>query len=554
MDKKKINIDNINIESLIFEKCDKVKDFSNFISFLCPYHTENNPSCFYIKSKNIFKCFGCLKYGTKYDLYCKLNNVLSNVFLYHNNNNNNLNIISKEQKYFELIYLFYNQSNIELNKNRIIIDKFLKFRNLCDYKEKILLKLGFVNYKLLNFFNSLIFKKQYFIKDLIDSKIFYLDVSNKLKLSFKNYIIFPLYNKRGLIFGIGGQNILTKQYKNLGNNKYFSKKYSILTLKSFFNCNLDCIIICEGYFDMLSLHLNNFTNTIALSGVFMSEFLVNFLIYKNKTIILCLDNDEVGFRSILTIVKQFFKKNFYKIVIINYDILINNNCKDVDELLQKKQKIKEIFKKTNLLNIAQFLYKFFYIYHNKNLILYKKQKILNFFFSILVLIKNPIILEDFFIFLNIKLKIKIIRIKKNFYFFKKKFFNRMNIKLISNNIQKYSNISIYIYETLSFLEQNKHFYIFFYFIILLGEFNDNKFNYFKNHIRKNVSIKISTFDNYFDIICKQKILLSKKYNLKLLLFFWLYEIKKYLIFNKKNNNFIKSIRFLYKLSNFLNNF
>lgn len=114
--------------------------------------------------------------------------------------------------------------------------------------------------------------------------------------------VIPIRDKRGNVVGFSGRSLDPNQpkYINTAENNYFKKRFIL------FNGNnalyYDYIFVVEGPLDALSLVASGIPNVVALMGTSFTEY--HHKILKDKTIILALDQDDVGKETTARIIEK----------------------------------------------------------------------------------------------------------------------------------------------------------------------------------------------------------------------------------------------------------
>lgn len=289
------NNDIVSILSLFLN----IQKSGNGFFALCPFHKENTPSFYINKDKQKYYCFGCTKHGNIIDFVseykkCNVNDAIKIIL-------KNSNLVFPIKK--------YKQNDTKTNDvlsffNMIVIKSFLSTNDIKEFLEKRhldhniikLFNIGFVPSNL-NFF----FKKDIYNNIIIAlNKLgFFKQDENKLYNRFRNRIIFPIKNLKGVVVGLGGRTIyegIKPKYINSPESQIFSKKkelYGLYESLLYKNVN-NAIIIVEGYFDVITLHKNGIYNVAALLGTSLSQEHLAILKSLYKKIIFCFDGDTAG--------------------------------------------------------------------------------------------------------------------------------------------------------------------------------------------------------------------------------------------------------------------
>lgn len=294
---------------LILEKNNIIEILSSLInlkksghnySSICPFHKEKTASFFVNELKQKYYCFGCKKSGNIINFlmeFKKISFLAAIEFLTGNEfkkKNKNIELFNLNTLINEISDIFF--QNIKTNKDSEL-GFFLKKRAI-DFDIITKFKLGFVG----NSWNFLF--KKFLPFDEKKKYLIYLGLlvkkNDKIYDRFRNRIIFPIRNVDGKILGFGGRSlndIDKPKYINSTESVLFSKKkefYGLYESNIKFSLKKKYIIIVEGYFDVITLHKNEITNSVAVLGsVFTKEHFKNIRRYCDK-IIFCFDGDKAG--------------------------------------------------------------------------------------------------------------------------------------------------------------------------------------------------------------------------------------------------------------------
>lgn len=123
--------------------------------------------------------------------------------------------------------------------------------------------------------------------------------SGKLRCLFIDRITIPIKDEDGNIVGFGGRilNNGMPRFLNSPNTKAFKKSRALFGIDTACKSMRDNFILCEGYFDVMLLHQNNYDNAVTSLGANLTREQAQLLKkYKNEVVI-CYDSDEAGRRG-----------------------------------------------------------------------------------------------------------------------------------------------------------------------------------------------------------------------------------------------------------------
>ncbi|MFQ3675245.1 MAG: DNA primase [Endomicrobiia bacterium] len=303
----------------------------------CPFHSERTPSFSISPDKKIVHCFGCgyngdiikfvqdMDHITYFDAVEKLAKKINFKLEY--------SYVDKE-KYNEKKLLLEVLNEISLFYNEILLKdkvssgarKYLALRGIKpETIEKF--RLGFApegNCIVTNF-------KKYDLSTLYKAGVinFYQlenekDVNKKYDHPydyFRGRIIFPVYNISGQVISFGGR-ILPDSVSSLKNVPSYlngpdtvvfnkgSNLYGLFQGKDEI-VKRQMVNIVEGYMDVLMLHQENFTNTVAPLGTALTESQVRVLRRFTENICIIFDPDQGGRNATISVAQTVFRCDLF---------------------------------------------------------------------------------------------------------------------------------------------------------------------------------------------------------------------------------------------------
>ena len=373
-EKKEIQklIDNLDIVEVISEYVNLKKSGSGYKG-LSPFKEERTPSFSVNPVKNIFFDFSSGVGGNVIKFYQLINDVsfpqaikeLSqkyNIPLKISNFGNKYEINQdKYKEYYEIL-----SDAHEFFKNSIKNDeKALKYMEERGFLPKDIKKfeIGFSLNERDKLFKYLI-KKNFSEKKILELGLVKMNESGAVYDTFRNRVMFPIYNPQNKIVGFGGR-IIEKEtdlpkYLNSADSVVFKKGKELFGLKNRGEAikRKGFAILMEGYLDVLTVKRYGFETAVASLGTAFTEEQASLLKRYTKNIIIAYDNDEAGKNAIIR-AGYILKKFDFEIKCLK----ITENVKDPDEFLRKygKKKFVETLKKS-----VDF-YNFLFLEFTKNL-------------------------------------------------------------------------------------------------------------------------------------------------------------------------------------------
>ena len=354
-------IDNLDIVQVIGEYVNLKKAGSNYKG-LSPFKDEKTPSFTVSPVKNIFKDFSTQIGGNVISFYMKINDVsfiqaveeLSRKYNIPLKKNREYRTINQEierkkavnKEYYEIM----NEAQIFFRENIEKYPEALEYMKERDFSIEEIRKfrIGFANSSRDELFQHLL-KKEFPEEKIIELGLVKRNENGEIYDSFRNRVIFPIYNINSQIVGFGGRiiekNTNLPKYLNSPDSPIFKKGNELFGIKHQGE-NIrkkGFAILMEGYLDVLTAQKNGFENAVASLGTALTEEQAQLLKKYTDKILISYDNDEAGKNAII--------KAGYILKKYDFDVkclVIDGNEKDPDEFLRKngKKAFIEVVKKS----------------------------------------------------------------------------------------------------------------------------------------------------------------------------------------------------------------
>ena len=354
-------IDNLDIVQVIGEYVNLKKAGSNYKG-LSPFKDEKTPSFTVSPVKNIFKDFSTQIGGNVISFYMKINDVsfiqaveeLSRKYNIPLKKNREYRTINQEierkkainKEYYEIM----NEAQILFRENIEKYPEALEYMKERDFTIEEIRKfgIGFANSSRDELFQHLL-KKEFPEEKIIELGLIKRNENGEIYDSFRNRVIFPIYNINSQIVGFGGRiiekNTNLPKYLNSPDSPIFKKGNELFGIKHQGE-NIrkkGFAMLMEGYLDVLTAQKNGFENAVASLGTALTEEQAQLLKKYTDKILISYDNDEAGKNAII--------KAGYILKKYDFDVkclVIDGNEKDPDEFLRKngKKAFIEVVKKS----------------------------------------------------------------------------------------------------------------------------------------------------------------------------------------------------------------
>ena len=354
-------IDNLDIVQVIGEYVNLKKAGSDYKG-LSPFKDEKTPSFTVSPVKNIFKDFSTQIGGNVISFYMKINDIgflqaveeLSRKYNIPLKKSREYRTIDQEierkkavnREYYEIM----NEAQIFFRENIEKYSDALEYMKERDFSLEEIRRfgIGFAPSFRDDLFQHLV-KKEFPEEKIMSLGLAKRNENGEIYDSFRNRIIFPIYNVNAQIVGFGGRiiekNTNLPKYLNSPDSPIFKKGNELFGIKHQGE-NIrkkGFAMLMEGYLDVLTAQKNGFESAVASLGTAFTEEQAQLLKKYTDKILISYDNDEAGKNAII--------KAGYILKKYDFDVkclVMDGNEKDPDEFLRKngKKAFIEVVKKS----------------------------------------------------------------------------------------------------------------------------------------------------------------------------------------------------------------
>lgn len=334
----------VNIVDVIGEYLPLEQKGKNYFA-ICPFHDDHNPSMSVSPEKQIYTCFVCGASGNVFNFVMNYENISFSEAVVKVATKAGINLdiktkhkeVKQDDKHIKFYQMFditnkYYQNNIKSVYGKAAT-KYLHERNLDDdiIKEfEIGLSMNDNNV------SKLLDKKGYDVNDLVDIGLCGKK-GNFIYDTFRNRIIFPLYNLTGQVVGFSG-----RIYNGEDESKYINSKESVIFKKGTLLYNYHRaasyardkreIIVVEGFMDVIRLYTIGIKNVVATMGTAITKDHAELIKKLSKNVVLCFDGDKAGKKATVSAIDALEKIGITpKIIRLEDDL-------DPDEYVTRKGK------------------------------------------------------------------------------------------------------------------------------------------------------------------------------------------------------------------------
>jgi len=276
----------------------------------CPFHEEKTPSFTVVPSKQIFHCFGCGESGGVIDFIKKFDHLdfvsaveavagesgISVVY------DQSAKPVDSRFKRFNKLMMemsdFY-QSQLKQSSTKKKAIDYAKKRGISGSIAKRF-ELGYAPSGWSNLYENYQSNEES-LTDLVTMGMLVAkkDKKNDYYDRFRNRLMFPIHNAKGNVIAFGGRVLSNKdnpKYLNSPETPLFSKSKELYGL---YHCRkysrrIDYILVVEGYMDVIALHQQGITSTVATLGTATTSSHLQTLSRSTDTIVFCFDGDKAG--------------------------------------------------------------------------------------------------------------------------------------------------------------------------------------------------------------------------------------------------------------------
>ncbi|WWO95514.1 MAG: DNA primase [Candidatus Dasytiphilus stammeri] len=283
-----------------------LKKYGKYYRTCCPFHNDHTPSFIVNQDRQFFYCFGCGKHGNAIDFIMNFEGLnfietiqeLANIYGIEVEYENN-NLYQIKWSYRQKLYLlmkevtkFY-QNALWQKTAKIARRYFIQHEIRRGIIEDYCLGYAPAHADLIKNFG------QDFLNHLIDIGIIVTKSRHNYYNFFRERIIFPIRDQYGRVVGFGGRSLnynTHPKYLNSPNTILFNKGRQLYGIYELYKkCSKNtCILVVEGYMDVIALAQAGIYYTVALLGTCTTREQIQYLFRITNHIIYCYDGDYAG--------------------------------------------------------------------------------------------------------------------------------------------------------------------------------------------------------------------------------------------------------------------
>ena len=307
--REKTSISNLISKKVTWDK-KKTKHSKGDFWAPCPFHSEKTASFHVDDVKGYYYCFGCHKKGDAITFKMDAENfsfieavkILADEAGVNLPDKHNTKVADKNKPLREIVNLAKNFFKSQLRSSSAMRARtYLSSRNIED-SEITHFELGFAPQGPETLVNILR-EKGYQDSEIIESGMaLKSDNSSKLYDRFQNRLIFPINDFRGRLIAFGGRALKSEQnakYLNSPETAIFNKGsnlYNFASARANYRKE-SCLIVVEGYMDVISLNKFGFKSCVAPLGTAITSRQLELLWKISPEPIIMMDGDAAGVRA-----------------------------------------------------------------------------------------------------------------------------------------------------------------------------------------------------------------------------------------------------------------
>lgn len=339
---------------------------------LCPFHADKNPSLTISQEKQVYHCFACGAGGNVFTFVQEYEKITfieaaqslalrAGIDLKFRDISPDLsNEISRLYEINKTAAKYFNENLVNniSGSEREYVFNYLKQRNLT---EGVIKRFG-IGYasntwdNLRKFFEE---EKTFKIEDLEKAGLLVTGENKSCYDRFRGRVMFPVFSENGKVVAFGGRKIFEDdplgKYINSPETKIYNKSrilYGLNFSKEFIRSG-DCVILVEGYMDLITLFEAGIKNVVASSGTSLTEEQVILISRYTNNIAILYDADLAGIKAAKRGIEIILSQN------MDLTVITLPENEDPDSMIKKfgiKEFNKYLEKRKSIISFISSLY------------------------------------------------------------------------------------------------------------------------------------------------------------------------------------------------------
>lgn len=156
--------------------------------------------------------------------------------------------------------------------------------------------------------------------------------NNSVYDKFRRRVMFPIIDRRGNVIAFGGRTLekdAPAKYLNSDETLVFQKRENLFSLNFAKNTKEKCLILCEGYMDVIALNQAGFDNAVATLGTAITPQQANLMKRYTNEVVISYDSDAAGQKATVRAINLLGEAG------ITARVLKIPDAKDPDEFVKR---------------------------------------------------------------------------------------------------------------------------------------------------------------------------------------------------------------------------
>lgn len=336
----------VDIVSIVEQYVTLKRSSSSSLVGLCPFHNEKTPSFHVDGQKQLFYCFGCGAGGDVITFLMKMQNMSYPEAVTYLAESVGMTVPTRDTFDSEITHL--RKTILEMNKKAARFFHESLFRpegkRALDYivgrglSKNTIIRFG-IGYSPAGWTGLYDKLREWGYKDeQIKASGLVVnpqksDGKTRIFDRFRDRVMFPIIDANGNVIGFGGRSMDPNdpaKYLNSPEVITFRKGNNLYALNYAKSSKKDCLILCEGYMDVIAMHQAGFDNAVAGLGTALTPEQGRLLKKYTDRVVLCYDNDEAGRKATQRSMQVLSSLD------LNVRVLTLRGGKDPDEIIKNE--------------------------------------------------------------------------------------------------------------------------------------------------------------------------------------------------------------------------
>ena len=336
----------VDIVSVVEQYVTLKRSSSSSMVGLCPFHNEKTPSFHVDGQKQLFYCFGCGAGGDAITFLMKMQNMSYPEAVTFLAESVGMTVPTRDTFDSEITQL--RKTILEMNKKAARFfheclfrpegQKALEYITRRGLSKNTLIRFG-IGYSPAGWTGLYEKLREWGYKDeQIKASGLVItpqknDGRSRIFDRFRDRVMFPIIDANGNVIGFGGRSMDPNdpaKYLNSPEVITFRKGNNLYALNYAKSTKKDCLILCEGYMDVIAMHQAGFDNAVAGLGTALTPEQGRLLNTYTDRVVLCYDNDEAGRKATQRSMQVLSSLD------LNVRVLTLRGGKDPDEIIKNE--------------------------------------------------------------------------------------------------------------------------------------------------------------------------------------------------------------------------